>query len=142
MPEILSFENQLARPLFHKLERTHALVAAFFEGFATARLFVDDIAAPKSGVIVCNSRVLCAGDTPRIDFVDEMARTFTDELHRQGFCPTRVLILPLLSPYQQPQFRVYDRVDRCIRLLCFGDRPGLQPGSFLPAFFLHQRCEM
>jgi GNAT superfamily N-acetyltransferase len=80
MPEISSFDNPLARPLFHKLERTHALVAAFFEGVATARLFVDDVAAPTSGVIVCNSRVLCAGDASRIDFVDEMAHTFTDKL--------------------------------------------------------------
>jgi GNAT superfamily N-acetyltransferase len=80
MPEISPAHNLLSRQLFHGLEQSHALVAAFFEGVATARLFVDDIAAPKSGVIVCNSRVLCAGDASRIDFVDEMARTFTDEL--------------------------------------------------------------
>lgn len=80
MPEISSFDNHLARPLFQELERTHALVAAFFERHATARLFVDDISTPQTGVLVCNSRILCAGDASRIDFVDEMARAFSNEL--------------------------------------------------------------
>jgi len=80
MPEIFSPHNQLARPLFRELERSHALVTAFFEGCVTARLFVDDMTAPKTGVIVCNSRVLCAGDVSQADFLDEMARTFSDEL--------------------------------------------------------------
>ena len=80
MPEISPTQNQFARPLFHTLERSHALVTACFEGCATARLFVDHVAAPQSGVIVCNSRVLCAGDASRIDFLDEMARIFSNEL--------------------------------------------------------------
>jgi len=80
MPEIFSPHNQLARPLFRELERSHALVEAFFEGCVTARLFVDDVAAPKTGVIVCNSRVLCAGDASQANFLEEMARTFSDEL--------------------------------------------------------------
>ena len=80
MPEIFPLENPLVRPLFHELERSHALVAAFFEGCASARLFVDDPAAPKSGVIVCNSRVLCAGDATRTDFLDEMEQAFSNEL--------------------------------------------------------------
>lgn len=80
MPETIHHETQLARPLFHELERAHALVAAFFEGNATARLFVDECAAPRAGILVCNSRILCAGDASRADFLNEMARTFRDEL--------------------------------------------------------------
>jgi GNAT superfamily N-acetyltransferase len=80
MPETFPTDNQSARPLFHELERTHALVAAFFEGCATARLFVDDVHAPRAGLIVCNSRVLCAGDASQTRFLDEMERTFSDEL--------------------------------------------------------------
>jgi len=80
MPEISPSTNQPARSLFSKLERSHALVAALFEGCATARLFVDQVAAPRAGVIVCNSRVLCAGDTSQVDFLAEMAHTFSDEL--------------------------------------------------------------
>jgi len=80
MPEIFPTDHQLARPLFRELERSHTLVTAFFEGCATARLFVDEAAAPRAGVIVCNSRVLCAGDASQIDFLNEVARTFSDEL--------------------------------------------------------------
>jgi GNAT superfamily N-acetyltransferase len=80
MPEISPSANQPARSLFSKLERSHALVEALFEGCATAHLFVDQVAAPRAGVIVCNSRVLCAGDTSQVDFLAEMARTFLDEL--------------------------------------------------------------
>lgn len=80
MPEISPFANQPARSLFSTLERSHALVEAVFEGCATARLFVDDAAAPRAAVIVCNSRVLCAGDTAQIDFLAEMKRVFLDEL--------------------------------------------------------------
>ncbi|HSK89545.1 MAG TPA: GNAT family N-acetyltransferase [Anaerolineales bacterium] len=80
MPELILSAHHRARSLFSALERSHALVAALFEGGATARLFVDDVAAPQAGVIVCNSRVLCAGDTSRIDFLAEMAHTFSEEL--------------------------------------------------------------
>lgn len=80
MPEIFSPQNQLARPLFRELERSHALVPALFEGNLTARLYVDDASAPRAGVIVCNGRVLCAGDAPQADFLAEMARRFSDEL--------------------------------------------------------------
>jgi GNAT superfamily N-acetyltransferase len=80
MPEISPLDDQPARSLFHELERSHALVAAFFEGCATARLFVDDIAAPQTGVIVCNSRILCVGDATRTDFLDEMEHVFSTEL--------------------------------------------------------------
>ena len=80
MPEVFPPTNQLARPLFCELERSHALVTAFFEGNAAARLFVDNVDTPKTGVIVCNSRVLCAGDAPQTDFLEEMTRTFSDEL--------------------------------------------------------------
>jgi hypothetical protein len=80
MPEIFSPDIQLARILFHDLESSHALVTAFFEGCASARLFVDDAVVPRAGVIVCNSRVLCAGDGSRADFIDEMALRFSDEL--------------------------------------------------------------
>jgi len=86
MPEISPTENQLARPLFHDLERSHALVAAFFEGCAAARLFVDDVLAPHAAMIVCNSRVLCAGDASQADFLNEMAATFSAALipaHRE-----------------------------------------------------------
>ena len=76
MPESSPIENQLARPLFRNLERSHALVEAIFEGCATARLFVDNAAAPQAGVIVCNSRILCVGDAIQIDFLNEMERTF------------------------------------------------------------------
>ena len=31
-------------------------------------------------MIVCNSRILCAGDAIQIDFLNEMERTFPDEL--------------------------------------------------------------
>lgn len=79
MPEISPID-QLARPLFHELERSHALVMALFEGCATARLFVDDPSAPRVGIIVCNSRVLCAGDSSQLDFLKEMAHTFSDDL--------------------------------------------------------------
>jgi len=80
MPEVISPDLHPARPLFHELERSHALATAFFEGCATARLFVDDIAKPQAGVLICNSRVLIAGDTTRIDFFKEMATTFSGEL--------------------------------------------------------------
>jgi GNAT superfamily N-acetyltransferase len=80
MPEFSTVDNQFARPLFTKLERTHALVAAFFEGNATARLFVNDVDAPRAGVIVYNSRVLCAGETSLNSFIEEMEQRFTDEL--------------------------------------------------------------
>ena len=80
MPEISAVDNQHARPLFHELERSHALVAAFFEGCVTARLFVDDAVAPRTGIIVCNSRVLCAGDASQTSFLDEMEQVFSNEL--------------------------------------------------------------
>ena len=80
MPEILPADNETVRRLFRELERSHALVAAFFEGKATARLFVDEVAVPRTGVIVCNSRVLCAGDTTQAGFLDEMERRFSNEL--------------------------------------------------------------
>ena len=80
MPELFPPHHPLIRTLFRELERSHALVEALFEGCLTARLFVDDPAAPRYGVIVCNSRVLCAGDASQTDFLAEMARTFSDEL--------------------------------------------------------------
>lgn len=80
MREVSPLDSQLARPLFRELERSHALVTAFFDGCATARLFVDDHASPRSAMIVCNSRVLCAGDAYQTDFVAEMASVFSDEL--------------------------------------------------------------
>ena len=80
MPELSSMDLQAARPLFLELERSHALVPALFEGCATARLFVDDPSASRAGIIACNSRVLCAGDSSRMDFLDEMRRTFSHEL--------------------------------------------------------------
>src|SRR5688572_26982705 len=80
MPESSPIENQLARPLFRELERSHALVEALFEGCATARLFVDDVAAPQAVVIVCNSRILCAGNVAQVDFLNEMVQIFADEL--------------------------------------------------------------
>ena len=80
MPEVFPPHNQLARPLFRELERSHALVEAFFEGQTIAQLFVDDVDAPKAGVIVCNSRVLFAGDSSQATFLEEMAHTFSNEL--------------------------------------------------------------
>lgn len=80
MPELFSSDKQRSRQLFLALERSHALVTAFFEGCATARLFVDNVAAPQSGIIVCNSRVLCAGESSQSNFLGEMARVFSDEL--------------------------------------------------------------
>jgi GNAT superfamily N-acetyltransferase len=80
MPELFPPELQLARPLFSELERSHALVAAFFEGCASARLFADHAGAPRSAILVCNSRVLCAGDASQTDFLGEMTRIFLDEL--------------------------------------------------------------
>ena len=80
MPELLSIDYQRARPLFRELERSHALLPALFEGSATARLFVDDLSAPQAGLIVCNSRILCAGNSSKIDFLKEIAETFSGEL--------------------------------------------------------------
>ncbi|MBK9925137.1 MAG: GNAT family N-acetyltransferase [Anaerolineales bacterium] len=80
MPEIFPADNQPVHPLFHELERSHSLVTAFFEGCATARLFVDDTVTPQAGVIVCNSRVLCAGGATQADFINEMTHTFSNEL--------------------------------------------------------------
>lgn len=80
MSETFPPQNQLARPLFHELERSHALVTALFEDNLTARLFVDDASAPRAGIIVCNSRVLCAGDSSLTDFLAEMAQRFAEEL--------------------------------------------------------------
>ncbi|MBI5935421.1 MAG: GNAT family N-acetyltransferase [Chloroflexi bacterium] len=80
MPEIFPPQSQFARPLFRELERSHALVSALFEDNLTARLFVDNASAPRAGVIVCNSRVLCAGDASLADFLAEMARCFADDL--------------------------------------------------------------
>src|SRR5215208_6637508 len=79
MPEVSPLDNQLARPLFHELERSHALVTAFFDGCASARLFVDDPASPRAAMIVCNGRVLCGGDAFQTDLVDEMASVFSNE---------------------------------------------------------------
>jgi GNAT superfamily N-acetyltransferase len=80
MPELFSREIQLARPLFSDSERSHALIPAFFEGCATARLFADHTGAPQSAILVCNSRVLCAGDAPPTEFLREMTRLFSAEL--------------------------------------------------------------
>jgi GNAT superfamily N-acetyltransferase len=80
MPEISPTDHQSARLLFRELEQSHALVTALFEGCATARLFIDDSSMPRAGIIVCNSRVLCAGDVAQTDFLNDMARTFADEL--------------------------------------------------------------
>ena len=80
MPELSAMDQQHARPLFRELERSHALVPALFEGCATARLFVDDLSTPRAGIIICNSRVLCAGDWSQMDFLKEMSRIFSDEL--------------------------------------------------------------
>jgi RimJ/RimL family protein N-acetyltransferase len=80
LPELFPPYPPLVHSLFRELERSHALVEALFEGCLTARLFVDDPAAPRSGVIVYNSRVLCTGDASQIDFLEEMAHTFSDEL--------------------------------------------------------------
>ena len=80
MPESSPIENKPARPLFRNLERSHALVEALFEGCATGRLFVDNLAAPRAGVILCNSRILCAGNAAQLDFLNEMGRTFSEEL--------------------------------------------------------------
>jgi hypothetical protein len=80
LPELFPPYPLLIRTLFRELERSHALVEALFEDCLTARLFVDDPAAPRSGVIVCNSRVLCSGDPSQIDFLAEMRRIFSDEL--------------------------------------------------------------
>lgn len=80
MPEVSAPDYHIARPIFHELERSHALVAAFFEGCATARLFVDHVETPRTGVIVCNSRVLCVGDSTRTGFLDEMEQSFSKEL--------------------------------------------------------------
>jgi GNAT superfamily N-acetyltransferase len=81
MTEVFPSDNPLARLLFRELEQSHALVTALFEGCAAGRLFVDDVTAPSSGVIVCNSRVLCAGDASQTHFLGEMAHTFSDELN-------------------------------------------------------------
>jgi len=80
MPEISPIDHQLARPLFGELERSHALVAALFAGYASGRLFVDDPSRPQTGMIVCNSRILCAGDATQMDFLNEMRLIFFDEL--------------------------------------------------------------
>lgn len=80
MPEISPTHDPLSRQLFHSLEQSHALVAAFFEGAATARLFVDDAAQPRAGVIVCNSRVLCSGDALQTKFLEDMEQAFSKEL--------------------------------------------------------------
>jgi GNAT superfamily N-acetyltransferase len=80
MPEISPADHQQARLLFSDLERSHALVTSFFDGYATARLFVDDAAAPRAGILVCNSRVLCAGDGSQTDFLDEMEGIFSNGL--------------------------------------------------------------
>ncbi len=80
MSEVLPADNQEGRLLFGELERSHALVAAFFEGCASAHLFVDDDAKPRAGVIVCNSRVLCAGDASQQRFIKEIEHRFTGEL--------------------------------------------------------------
>ena len=88
MPEIFLPDSQPARSLFRELDRSHALVSALFEGCVNARLFVDDTTAPKSGVIVCNGRVLCAGDASQGEFIQEMEACFGNELipahKRQG----------------------------------------------------------
>jgi len=80
MPEIFSRDLNPARRLFHEMEGSHALVTSFFEGCTTARLFVDDVAKPRTGVLICNGRVLIAGDATRTDFIEEMAATFSGEL--------------------------------------------------------------
>lgn len=80
MPETSPFDHPFARPLFRDLERSHALVTAFFEGCATARLFVDNVETPRTGLIVCNSRVLCGGDASQTGFLDEMEQAFSKEL--------------------------------------------------------------
>ena len=43
-------------------------------------VFVDQVGTPQSGILVCNSRVLCADDAAQTDFLGEMARIFSDEL--------------------------------------------------------------
>lgn len=80
MPEVLSSEIQQVRPLFSDLELSHALVPAFFEGSASAHLFVDDAKSPQAAILVCNSRVLCTGETSQQTFMHEMEQRFANEL--------------------------------------------------------------
>ena len=80
MPELFAPEIPLARSLFSKLERSHALVSAFFEGCATARIIVDQAGTPQSAILVCNSRILCAGDASQTGFLGEMERIFSDDV--------------------------------------------------------------
>ena len=69
MPELFPPYHPPARRLFRDLERSHALVESLFEGCTSARLFVDEAAAPRTGVIVCNSRLLCVGDISQTGFL-------------------------------------------------------------------------
>lgn len=95
MPE-LSLATPSTRSLFQPLERTHALVPAFFDGQVRARLFVDDPASPQAGFLVYNSRVLCAGD-PDADFLEEMKNRFASDLlpaHRQKGNESFVFLFP------------------------------------------------
>jgi GNAT superfamily N-acetyltransferase len=139
MPESFPADNQLARPLFQELEQSHALVPASFEGRATARLFVDDPAAPQVGMIVCNSRVLCAGDASRIDFLDEMTRRFSDELIPTHIARGNDAYLVCAShevwssalPYLFPTQELYHGTRQYYEITGFTPQPNLQfPNGF------------
>lgn len=95
MPE-LSLATSGVRSLFQPLERTHALVPAFFDGQVQARLFADDLASPQAGFLVYNSRVLCGGN-PGADFLGEMKDRFASDLipvHRQKGNDAFVFLFP------------------------------------------------
>lgn len=82
MPEISPTQFPAARPLFASLEKTHALVAAAFDANLPARIFVDDLAAPSLGVMVYNSRVLCAGRLTGIDSLSDWFHADLIPAHR------------------------------------------------------------
>jgi RimJ/RimL family protein N-acetyltransferase len=77
MPELSPELFQLARPLFAHMETSHALATAVFDTGLPARIFADDISAPKTAVMAYNSRILCAGHA---EIPAEMADWFNNEL--------------------------------------------------------------
>ena len=68
------------RPLFFRLEKTHALAQAARVGGLPVRVFADDSSKPSAGVIFYQSRILCGGTGVNRGLVKALGDWFEAEL--------------------------------------------------------------
>jgi len=80
MHEISREDLPAIRPLFFRLEKTHALAQAARVGGLPVRVFADDSSKPSAGVIVYQSRILCGGTGVNRRLVKALGDWFDAEL--------------------------------------------------------------